>query len=204
MPAQKRPQKRPKTYHHGDLREALVAAAIALLEEKGLPGFTLRQCARRAGVSHAAPAHHFETADDLLAEIAARGFERFVATLANAADQVDGSPLAKLEAMGRAYVAFALANPAVYGLMFRLGVGSLKSPHLKTAATAAWQQLCDGVAAVLGQKRQDEVIAKASAVWALVHGTATLLLDRKLPPGAASADPTTAILSSLPGLLRSA
>lgn len=201
MPA----RKRTKAYHHGDLREALVAAALALLEEKGLPGFTLRQCARRAGVSHAAPAHHFPTLDDLLAEIAARGFERFVATLDKAADQANESSLARLEAMGRAYVAFALANPAVYGLMFRQGAGSLASPHLKAAATAAWQQLCDGVSAVLGQKRQDETIAKASAVWALVHGTATLLLDRKLPTGVFDrTDPTAAILMSLPGLLRQA
>jgi AcrR family transcriptional regulator len=199
MPA----RKRLKTYHHGDLREALVAAATALLEEKGLAGFTLRQCARRAGVSHAAPAHHFAAADDLLAEIAARGFERFVATLGKAADQENGSPLLRLEAMGRAYVAFALANPAVYGLMFRPGAGSLRSLHLKSASTAAWQQLCDSVAAALGEKRQDEVIAKASAVWALVHGTATLMLDHKLPPGiGGSMDPVAAILPSLPGLLR--
>jgi len=196
-------RKRSKTYHHGDLREALVAAAIGLLEEKGLSGFTLRQCAGRAGVSHAAPAHHFATAADLLAEIAARGYERFVAALGEAADQAGASPLARLEAMGHAYVAFALANPAVYGLMFRSGAGSLKSPHLKTASTAAWQQLCEGVAAVLGPQRQDEVIAKASAVWALVHGTATLMLDRKLPPGTAeSMDPVAAILPSLSGLLR--
>ena len=196
-------RKRPRAYHHGDLREALVRAATALLEEKGLQGFTLRQCARRAGVSHAAPAHHFTTADDLLAEIAARGFEHFVAALGEAADQAEGSPLTRLEAMGRAYVAFALANPAVYGLMFRSGAGSLASPHLKSASAAAWQQLCDSVAAVLGEKRQDEVAAKAAAVWALVHGTATLLLDRKLPPGIAkSMDPVTAILPSLPGLLR--
>src|SRR5215212_9346147 len=107
MPA----RKRPKTYHHGDLREALVAAAVGLLEQKGLSGFTLRQCARRAGVSHAAPAHHFATAADLLAEIAARGYERFVAALGKAADRADVSPLARLQAMGRAYVAFALANP---------------------------------------------------------------------------------------------
>lgn len=198
-------RKRARAYHHGDLREALVAAATALLEEKGLQGFTLRQCARRAGVSHAAPAHHFANADGLLAEIAARGFERFVVALGKAADQAEGSPLARLEAMGRAYVAFALANPAVYGLMFRSGTGSLASPHLKSASTAAWQQLCDSVAAVLGEKRQDEVTAKASAVWALVHGTATLLLDRKLPPGIAkSMDPVAAILPSLPGLLRPA
>jgi hypothetical protein len=105
--------------------------------------------------------------------------------------------------MGRAYVAFALANPAVYGLMFRPGAGSLRSPRLKSASTAAWQQLCDSVAAALGEKRQDEVVAKASAVWALVHGTATLMLDRKLPPGIAqSMDPVAAILPSLPGLLR--
>jgi AcrR family transcriptional regulator len=199
MPA----RKRPKTYHHGDLREALITAAIGLLEEKGLSGFTLRQCARRAGVSHAAPAHHFATAADLLAEIAARGYERFVAALGKAADQTDASPLARLQAMGRAYVAFALANPAVYGLMFRSGAGSLQSPHLKTASTAAWQQLCDAVAAVLGTKRQDQVIAKASAVWALVHGTTTLMLDRKLPPGTAeNMDPVAAILPSLSGLLR--
>jgi AcrR family transcriptional regulator len=196
-------RKRSKTYHHGDLREALVAAAIALLEEKGLSGFTLRQCARRAGVSHAAPAHHFATADDLLAEIAARGFERFVLALGKAADQTGGSPLARLEAMGRAYVAFALANPPIYGLMFRMGAGALASPHLKAASTAAWQQLCDGVSAVLGEKRRSEVMAKASAVWALVHGTATLMMDCKLPPGmAGSPDPVAAILPSLPGLLR--
>lgn len=194
---------RPKTYHHGDLREALIAAAVGLLEEKGLSGFTLRQCARHAGVSHAAPAHHFATAADLVAEIAARGYERFVAALGKAADEADVSPLVRLQAMGRAYVAFALANPAVYGLMFRSGAGSLQSPHLRTASTAAWQQLCDAVAAVLGTQHQNEVIAKASAVWALVHGTATLMLDRKLPPGTAqNIDPVTAILPSLSDLFR--
>jgi AcrR family transcriptional regulator len=196
-------RKRSKTYHHGDLRESLVTAAVELLEEKGLQGFTLRQCARRAGVSHAAPAHHFASAADLLAEIAARGYERFVAALGKAADEADASPLARLEAMGRAYVAFALTNPAVYGLMFRQGAGTLKSPHLKTASIAAWQQLCDGVAGALGEKRQDEVIAKASAVWALVHGTATLMLDRKLPPGTTE-NPAAAILPSLSDLLRQA
>ncbi len=196
-------RKQSKTYHHGDLREALVLAAIALLEEKGLASFTLRECARRAGVSHAAPAHHFATAADLLAEIAARGFERFVAALGKAADETEGTAMARLAAMGQAYVAFALANPPVYGLMFRGGANPLQSPRLKTAATAAWQQLNNAVAAVLGPKRQDEVTAKAAAVWALVHGTATLMLDCKLPPGPArSSDPVAQILSSLPGLLR--
>lgn len=196
-------RKQSKTYHHGDLREALVLAATELLKDKGLASFTLRECARRAGVSHAAPAHHFTSAADLLAEIAARGFERFVAALGEAADETEGTAMARLAAMGRAYVAFALANPAVYGLMFRGGANPLQSPRLKTAATAAWHQLSDAVAAVLGPKRKDEVIAKAAAVWALVHGTATLMLDCKLPPGPArSSDPVAQILSSLPGLLR--
>ena len=201
MPA----RKRPKAYHHGDLREALVAAATCLLEEKGLTGFTLRQCARRAGVSHAAPAHHFATAADLLAEIAARGFERFVETLDKAAAGAKQSPAAELETMGRAYIGFALANPAVYSLMFRQGAGPLASPHLKMAATSAWQQLCDAVAAALGPERRSETISRAAAVWALVHGAATLLLDRKLPPTTSdpgSFDPVTAIVSSLAGLLR--
>ncbi|QIG49810.1 TetR/AcrR family transcriptional regulator [Nordella sp. HKS 07] len=193
-------RKRPKSYHHGDLREALVVAAIALLEEKGLASFTLRECARRAGVSHAAPAHHFATAADLLAEIAARGFERFVAALGEAADAENATPVTRLAAMGQAYVAFALANPAIYGLMFRGSAGSLQSPHLKSASTAAWQQLCDAVAAALGPRRQDEVVAKAAAVWALVHGTATLMLDCKLPPVMNS---PAQIPSSISGLLRS-
>ena len=198
------PRKRPKAYHHGDLREALVAAGTKLLEEKGLDGFTLRQCARRAGVSHAAPAHHFATSSDLLAEIAARGFERFVLALGAAAERASGSPLGRLEAMGRAYVTFARANPAVYSLMFRQGAGSLTSARLKAAAAAAWQQLCDAVALALEPERQDEVIAKAAAVWALVHGTATLMLDRRLPPGGGGPDPAAAILASLPGLMRKA
>jgi AcrR family transcriptional regulator len=197
-------RRRAKPYHHGDLREALIAAATAILRERGVEGFTLRECARRAGVSHAAPAHHFTTAADLLAEVAARGFERFVTCLDQAAASTMGTPVEKLEAMGCAYVAFALANPAVYGLMFRQGIAPMASPHFKIAATAAWRQLCDGVEAVIGPERRSEVATKAATVWALVHGTATLILDHKLPgpaPGEGEADLTAAIVSSLPGIL---
>jgi AcrR family transcriptional regulator len=197
-------RKLARPYHHGDLREALIASATMLLEEQGLDNFTLRECARRAGVSHAAPAHHFATSGDLLAEVSARGFERFVASLDKAASAAAGTPAMKLKAMGRAYVAFALANPAVYGLMFRQVAVPLTSSHLKTAASAAWQQLCDAVAAVIGPERKDETITKAAAVWALVHGTATLILDRKLPGPVSSqhaVDTADAILSSLPGII---
>ncbi|MGL4590545.1 MAG: TetR/AcrR family transcriptional regulator, partial [Aestuariivirga sp.] len=94
---------RPRPYHHGDLREALIASATEMIEEGGPSSFTLRECARRTGVSHAAPKNHFATAEDLIAEVAARGFEHFVAALAKAADSsVDQSPDARLTAMCRA------------------------------------------------------------------------------------------------------
>jgi AcrR family transcriptional regulator len=197
-------RKRPKPYHHGDLREALISAATSLLEDEGVEGFTLRECARRAGVSHAAPAHHFATSADLLAEVAARGFERFVDSLDQAARSAIGTPVKKLEAMGLAYVGFAIANPAVYGLMFRQGNATMTSPHLKSAATAAWEQLLAGVEAAIAAEGKGEAITKAAAVWALVHGTATLILDRKLPgptSGRSEIDVTSAILSCLPGIL---
>ena len=110
-------KKTAKSYHHGDLREALVAAGRAILEEEGAAALTLRACARRAGVSHAAPQHHFATVAELLAEIAATGFEDFVVALDKGAAR-EVTPAAKLTAMGRSYVGFAQARPAIYQLMF--------------------------------------------------------------------------------------
>src|ERR1700755_742282 len=85
-----------KSYHHGELREALVVAGRRLLEERGLRGFTLRECARRAEVSHAAPAHHFASIDDLLAEIATRGYHELTAAMAAGARRTGGGPDARL------------------------------------------------------------------------------------------------------------
>ena len=85
-------------YHHGDLREALIGAGRSLLEEKGLTGFTLRECARRAEVSHAAPAHHFKSVDDLLAEIATQGFGQLVEIMAAEAKRAKPDPAARLVA----------------------------------------------------------------------------------------------------------
>ena len=99
-------KKTAKTYHHGDLREALIKAGLTILEKDGVEALTLRACARKAGVSHAAPQHHFAGIDDLLAEIAATGFEDFVESLDQAAAHAT-SPVEKLKAMGQGYVAFA-------------------------------------------------------------------------------------------------
>lgn len=195
-------KKVPRPYHHGDLREALVAAGTELIEDDGVMAFTLRECARRAGVSHAAPKNHFATAEDLLAEIAARGFERFVSALGTAADRAsDQSPDSRLIAMGQAYARFARAHPGVYGLMFRRPRHTAASPHLDQAAKAGWDQLHEAVKAVIGEDRKDAAI-KSAHVWSLVHGIASLMIDRRLPPAIDSDQLIRQSLASLPAAIR--
>jgi AcrR family transcriptional regulator len=173
--------RRRGAYHHGDLREALVAAGIGILKQKGRGALTLRACARAAGVSHAAPQHHFASLDDLLAEIAARGFEQFVAAL-EVSSRGKRTARQRLVAMCKAYIAFAHENAPIYELMFRQGSSQLKSVHLKQAAIAAWHQLETAVSCVLGEARVAQTRTKAAFVWSSVHGVATLLIDRRLPP----------------------
>jgi AcrR family transcriptional regulator len=182
-----------RPYHHGDLYETLVKAGTELLVEQGIDHFTLRECARRAGVSHAAPKNHFDSVDDLLCEIAARGFEQFFQAL-DAAANADPlqTPENRLIAMGRAYVTFARRNPAIYLLMFRHQQQFSKSPHLQSAAAAAWMQLETAVAAVIGPQMDPK--PRAAHVWALVHGIASLIIDRRFP---ANVDPDLVAAQSL-------
>ena len=170
-----------KPYHHGDLRDALLSAAEQALADLPLEQISLREIARRAGVSHAAPKHHFSSLGQLLGEVAARGFERFVAELDVAAGRVaDQSPAARMLAMARAYLRFAAANPAVYGLMFGKREDVVdRTPHLSNAMFAAWAQLEGQVAGVVGPQRSKYA---AVTVWSTVHGLAMLRLEHKLPP----------------------
>jgi AcrR family transcriptional regulator len=179
-----------KPYHHGNLREALLDAAESALTHMDLGEVSLREIARRAGVSHAAPKHHFGSLGALFGEVAARGFERFVASLDEAAARGDQAPEVRMRAMARAYLRFALANPAVYGLMFGRRENAVEvTPHLMTAMLAAWNQLEEQVGAVVGPARK---LHGAVAVWSAVHGLAMLHLDRKLPP---HVDPDAAVES---------
>ena len=166
-----------KSYHHGGLRDALVKAGRDILEADGEAALTLRACARKAGVSHAAPQHHFATVVDLLADIAATGFEEFVKALDDVSASA-ASPAAKLKAMGQGYVTFAWTNAAVYRLMFSSRT-AVKSERLHRVMVAAWEQLATCVSEAAGP---DDVDAKAAHVWAAVHGFATLTLERRLPP----------------------
>ncbi|SHK09369.1 transcriptional regulator, TetR family [Roseomonas rosea] len=159
-----------RPYHHGDLRAALIAAAEELLDEGGDGALSLREAARRAGVSAPAAYRHFPDKDALLATIAARGFSAFGQALREAAS---GAPDAPLDAMGVAYVDFALARPARFRLMFGPVIARAKGrdPALDAAREAAFAAL----SAQAGSR------AASLRAWGMVHGLAMLLLDGALP-----------------------
>ncbi|MBX9465929.1 MAG: TetR/AcrR family transcriptional regulator [Aquamicrobium sp.] len=170
-------------YHHGDLRRALLEAAEVELAEKGPEGFTLRGCAKRAGVSHAAPAHHFGDVAGLLSALAAEGFERFLKTTSARMDTADPDDArARLVAMGLGYIEFARANPALFTLMFSSRKADFQEERLQRAATASFEQLVAGVGAVAGvdplTTRQGR--RQLAATWAIVHGLSHLLLSQRM------------------------
>lgn len=170
-------------YHHGDLRRALLEAAEVELAEKGPEGFTLRGCAKRAGVSHAAPAHHFGDVSGLLSALAAEGFERFLKTTAARMNTADpGDSRARLVAMGLGYIDFARANPALFSLMFSSRKADFQDGKLQQAAAASFEQLVAGVGAVAGA---DPLTTRPgrrqlAATWAIVHGLSHLLLSHRM------------------------
>lgn len=173
--------KAEKPYHHGELREALVAAGRKLLEEKGLRGFTLRECARRAQVSHAAPAHHFASIDDLLAEIATRGYHDLtMAMTAEARRSGGGDAAARLVGQGVGYMAFAAANPVLFQLMFSREANHFETQALAAAAKSAYHLHREAVEAVIPQASGDVKERMVDFAWAAVHGFITLVLEGQL------------------------
>ena len=167
-----------KNYHHGGLRSALVQAARAILERDGLTALTLRACAREVGVSHAAPLHHFRSLAELLAAVAASGFEDFVKAL-DQGSQAIIDPLDRLTEMGIAYVRFASANPALYRVMFGSETPHVASEALSGAMRAAWEQLYSASVAAAGLQH---ALANATLVWSLVHGHTMLVAAQCIPP----------------------
>lgn len=162
-----------RPYHHGNLPEALASAAEALVREKGAHGFTLRECARRAGVAHSAPAHHFGDVSGLLTEVAARGFDRLTRRMRNERSDASGADV--LRAIGRGYVAFALSDPPIFVLMFHSDRIDRGSRRLQTAGEDAFGELVDAVAETTGRTSRDEDTLRFA--WAAVHGLAMLLVD---------------------------
>ncbi len=166
-----------KPYHHGELREALVASGRKLLEEEGLRGFTLRECARRAQVSHAAPAHHFKSMDDLLAEISTRGWRELSAAMIAEGRRGNTDAAGRLVAQGAGYMAFAAANPMLFRLMFNRESDRFETPELVAAAGEAQGVLRAAVEAVIPEASAEVKERMGDFAWATVHGFITLVLD---------------------------
>lgn len=174
--------KKPE-YHHGNLRSALISAGIDLLDEVGWTGLSLRACAAKAGVSHAAPAHHFGNLNGLLTALAAVALTRFVTALSDAMADTPDDPPVMLDTVGRAYVQFAIDNPGLFKLMFDEVDLDHCDPDLTTARNGAFAILGEITAPFLppGADQQQDYKLR-TAIWSSVHGYAQLLLARQLTP----------------------
>ena len=167
----------PRGYHHGNLRETLVRAALELIAEKGPGGFTFADAARWAGVSPAAPYRHFRDRDELLADVARRGFELFAAALAKAWD--DGRPdvMGAFDRLGKAYLAFAKAEPAYYSAMFEAGVALDTDPQLRAASDSAFAVLraaAERLVVLMPAAARPPALMVALHIWSITHGIASL------------------------------
>jgi AcrR family transcriptional regulator len=179
-----------RSYHHGNLKEALIQAALNLIAQKGAAGFTFADAARMAGVSPAAPYRHFRDRDELLANIAQRGFEQFESALSAAWD--DGRPdtITAFERVGKAYLTFAREEPALYSAMFESGIPVDLNPALAAAGERAFaiiRAAAERLAALAppGVPRPPAMMM-ALHIWSMSHGVASLFARgdgarRKLP-----------------------
>jgi AcrR family transcriptional regulator len=164
-------------YHHGNLKETLVRAALELIAQKGPFGFTFAEAARWAGVSPAAPYRHYRDRDELLSDIARRGFDQFGAALARAWEDGRPNASAAFERLGRAYLAFARTEPAYYSAMFEAGIPLDLDPDLRTASDRAFAVLrsaSEKLIANMSVERKPPALMMALHIWALAHGVASL------------------------------
>ncbi|MEM7376136.1 MAG: TetR/AcrR family transcriptional regulator [Pseudomonadota bacterium] len=164
-------------YHHGDLRAALLKAAEQELKARGIEQFSLRGVARAAGVSHAAPAHHFGDVTGLLTALAVVGWHRFVEAQRRQQAKAEAEPLAQLVAAAKGYAAFAKANPELFVLMFASQKADRCDPAFQTAGDAAFDHLLGLVNTVAGRDADahPDTMIDALATWSLIHGIASLL-----------------------------
>jgi AcrR family transcriptional regulator len=167
----------PRGYHHGNLKEALVRAALELIAQKGPSGFTFAEAARWAGVSAAAPYRHFRDRDELLADVALRGYQLFATTLTHA--WADGRPdvHAAFDRLGKAYLNFARSEPAYYSAMFEAGISLDTNPELRAAADSAFAVLrhaVEQVIATMPAPSRPPAMMMALHIWTMAHGIASL------------------------------
>ena len=173
---------RAKPYHHGNLREALLGAAIRLIAEVGPTAFTLREVARRAGVSHNAPYRHFRDRDDLMAAVAAQGFRELTRAM-NEAAAPKSDPLDRLKHAGLGYVTFALRRPEHFTVMFDAPISKHKHPDSAAAAEESFATLLTFVKGGqdAGRLPSGDLREMALLAWTMVHGIAKLGITGRLP-----------------------
>ena len=175
------------TYRHGDLRRALLQASIELIESDGLSALSLREVARRVGVTHGAPYHYFPDRAALLRAVADEGFtllgDTMTTEVSSAAD-----PLAELLACGLGYVRFGIDNPGLFRLMFRPELTGIEPDNAPESFLNAWQILTEVVARcqAAGYAAAEPTAALATLCWSTVHGLTTLWVDRPLRPADAA------------------
>jgi AcrR family transcriptional regulator len=174
-----------QTYHHGDLRAAILTEAARLVAERGADRVSLRELAREAGVSHAAPAHHFIDRRGLFTALAAQGFELLAAALAEARPRFLAAALA--------YVRFAIEHPGHYRVMFDKSLLDPSNRELAAAEAAAGAELSRGVASLPDQHAQADPAGAQLAAWSLVHGFSMLWLDDAVNAGVKAGDPMATV-----------
>ena len=184
MPRAKKPLKH--AYHHGDLRRALLDAGLAILADGGAHALTLREVARRAGVTQAAPYHHFADKEVLLAALAEEGFVVLTQAMVLARDAAGKKASARLRAMGESYVHFAVSHAAHFQIMFGHLVDIPRYPSLHEAADRAFHSLVEGILAgqAAGVVRAGDPSELSVLAWSTVHGLAMLWIEGAIPgPG---------------------
>jgi AcrR family transcriptional regulator len=167
----------PRGYHHGNLKEALIRAALVLIAQKGPAGVTFAEAARWAGVSPAAPYRHFRDRDELLADVARRGFEQFEAALAGAWGNGHPDVFTAFDRIGKAYLQFARSEPAYYSAMFEAGIPLESSPELRAVGERSFDVLrraTEQLVATMPAQNRPPVMMMALHIWALSHGIASL------------------------------
>lgn len=170
------------TYHHGNLRSALLASALEDLEENGVEALSLRKIARKAGVSHAAPAHHFGDARGLVTALTAEGFRLFASALATSREKANRGQVNILTAVGVGYVEFALAHPALFSLMFSSMKPDFDDADLDAASMLAFQAFLEDVGSDPSHTGTEATGVNPAAMkaWSTVHGLAVLLLSGRM------------------------
>lgn len=172
-----------RSYHHGNLRAHLMAAALEIVRETGAASLSLRDAARRAGVSHTAPYRHFRNRAALLAVLAEEGFRDMAAEMQAASAAAEDEPIERLRLMGLAYVRFAARHPGHFRVMFGPEAAYEHDHSVRHAGEGVYTLMRDALeqAQDLGQLRNDDYRIQARTAWALMHGLASLIVDGRIP-----------------------